>query len=171
VKGFPLPKPESKRPAAKKPAAKKPAAKKAGVKQSAKMSAKASAKASVRPSTKAAAAPAKKPEVDRSAAQETLRLVLAKLDDMKADDSVTIDLAGKSSIGDFMVVTTGRSSVHVGAIADSITRALKGAGNTGLRVEGLRQGDWVLIDAGDVIVHVFRPEVREFYGLEKMWSV
>jgi ribosome-associated protein len=100
-----------------------------------------------------------------------LRLVLAKLDDMKADNSVTIDLEGKSSIGDFMVVTTGRSTVHVSAIADSVTRALKGAGNTGLRVEGLRQGDWVLIDAGDVIVHVFRPEVREFYGLEKMWSV
>jgi ribosome-associated protein len=128
------------------------------------------AKASVRPSPKTAAAPAKKP-VDRSAAQETLRLVLAKLDDMKADNSVTIDLTEKSSIGDFMVVTTGRSSVHVGAIADSVTRALKGAGKTGLRVEGLRQGDWVLIDAGDVIVHVFRPEVRDFYGLEKMWSV
>jgi ribosome-associated protein len=135
---------------ARKPAAKKPAAKKPGVKT---------------------AAAAKKTDIDRSAAQETLRLVLARLDDMKAENSVTIDLAEKSSIGDFMVVTTGRSNVHVGAIADSVTRALKGAGKTGLRVEGLRQGDWVLIDAGDVIVHVFRPEVREFYGLEKMWSV
>ncbi|HEY4140961.1 MAG TPA: ribosome silencing factor [Pseudolabrys sp.] len=128
------------------------------------------AKASVKPSPKAAA-PAKKPDVDRSAAEATLRLVLARLDDMKAENSVTLDLAGKSSIGDFMVVTTGRSNVHVGAIADSVTRALKGTGKTNPRVEGLRQGDWVLIDAGDVIVHVFRPEVREFYGLEKMWSV
>lgn len=100
-----------------------------------------------------------------------MRLVLAKLDDIKAENSVTIDLAGKSSIGDFMVVTTGRSNTHVGAIAETVTRALKAAGKHSPRVEGLRQGDWVLIDAGDVIVHVFRPEVRDFYGLEKMWSV
>ena len=125
----------------------------------------------MKPSTKAAAAPARKPDVDRSASQETVRLVLARLDDMKAENSVTVDMSDKSSIGDYMIVTTGRSNVHVGAIADSVTRALKGAGKTGLRVEGLRQGDWVLIDAGDVIVHVFRPEVRDFYGLEKMWSV
>jgi len=97
-------------------------------------------------------------------------MVLARLEDMKAEDSVTIDLTDKPSIGDYMVVTTGRSNVHVGAIADNVVRALKGAGNTGIRVEGLRQGDWVLIDAGSVIVHVFRPEVREFYNLEKMWS-
>jgi len=97
-------------------------------------------------------------------------MVLARLEDMKAEDSVTIDLSDKPSIGDYMVVTTGRSNVHVGAIADNVVRALKGAGNTGIRVEGLRQGDWVLIDAGSVIVHVFRPEVREFYNLEKMWS-
>ena len=97
-------------------------------------------------------------------------MVLARLEDMKAEDSVTIDLTDKPSIGDYMVVTTGRSNVHVGAIADNVVRALKAAGNTGIRVEGLRQGDWVLIDAGSVIVHVFRPEVREFYNLEKMWS-
>ena len=118
-----------------------------------------------------AAAPIKKPVVDRSASHENLRLVLARLDDMKAENTVTIDLSDKPSIGDYMVVTTGRSNVHVGAIADSVARALKTAGKSGLRVEGLRQGDWVLIDAGDVIVHVFRPEVREFYGLEKMWNV
>jgi ribosome-associated protein len=97
-------------------------------------------------------------------------MVLARLDEMKAEDSVTIDLTDKPSIGDYMVVSTGRSNVHVAAIADNVVRALKGAGNTGIRVEGLRQGDWVLIDAGSVIVHVFRPEVREFYNLEKMWS-
>ena len=89
---------------------------------------------------------------------------------MKAEDSVTIDLKGKSSIGDYMVVTTGRSHVHVAAIADNLVKDLKRAGVRGVRVEGMRQGDWVLIDAGDVIVHVFRPEVRDFYNLEKMWS-
>ena len=89
---------------------------------------------------------------------------------MKAEDSVTIDLKGKSSIGDYMVVTTGRSHVHVAAIADNLVKDLKRAGVRGVRVEGMRQGDWVLIDAGDVIVHVFRPEVRDFYSLEKMWS-
>ena len=106
----------------------------------------------------------------RPSAKETLRIVLARLSDMKAEDSVTIDLTGKSSIGDYMVVTTGRSNVHVASIADSLVKGLKAAAITGIRVEGLRQGDWVLIDAGSVIVHVFRPEVREFYNLEKMWS-
>ena len=99
-----------------------------------------------------------------------MRLVLARLNDIKAEDSVTIDLTDKPSIGDYMVVTTGRSNVHVAAIADNLVKGLKAAGITGIHVEGLRQGDWVLIDAGSVIVHVFRPEVREFYNLEKMWS-
>jgi ribosome-associated protein len=89
---------------------------------------------------------------------------------MKAEDIVTIDLSDKSSIGDTMIVTTGRSNVHVAAIADRVLKNLKAAGRTGISVEGLRQGDWVLIDAGDVIVHVFRPEVRAFYNIEKMWS-
>jgi len=97
-------------------------------------------------------------------------LVLARLDDMKAEDSVTIDLAGKTSIGDYMVVTSGRSQRHVGAVADDLVRELKKSGRRGVRVEGMRQADWVLIDAGDVIVHVFRPEVRAFYNLEKMWA-
>ena len=105
-----------------------------------------------------------------SSAKETLRIVLARLETMKAEDSVTIDLSGKSSIGDYMVVTSGRSNIHVAAIADNLIKDLKHAGIAGIRVEGLRQGDWVLIDAGDVIVHVFRPEVRTFYNLEKMWS-
>jgi ribosome-associated protein len=89
---------------------------------------------------------------------------------MKAEDIVTIDLNGKSSIGDYMVVTSGRSQRHVGAVADHVVKDLKTAGVRGVRVEGMGQGDWVLIDASDVIVHVFRPEVREFYNLEKMWS-
>ena len=89
---------------------------------------------------------------------------------MKAEDSIVIDLTGKSSIGDYMVVTSGRSNVHVGAIADHVVKDIEKAGVPRVRVEGMRQGDWVLIDAGDVIVHVFRPEVRDVYSLEKMWS-
>jgi len=89
---------------------------------------------------------------------------------MKAEDSVVIDLTEKSSIGDYMVVTTGRSQRHVSAVADHLVKDIEDAGNSRVRVEGMRQGDWVLIDAGDVIVHVFRPEVRAFYNLEKMWS-
>lgn len=99
-----------------------------------------------------------------------MRIVLARLDDMKAEDSVTIDLTDKSSIGDYMVVTTGRSQRHVASIADNVVKGLHAAKIPGVRVEGMRQADWVLIDAGNVIVHVFRPEVREFYNLEKMWS-
>jgi ribosome-associated protein len=105
-----------------------------------------------------------------SRVKETLRIVLARLADMKAEDSVTIDLTGKPSIGDYMVVTAGRSNIHVAAIAENLVKDLKAAGLTGIHVEGLRQGDWVLIDAGNVIVHIFRPEIRAFYNLEKMWS-
>jgi ribosome-associated protein len=88
---------------------------------------------------------------------------------MKAEDTSTIDLKGKTSIADAMVVTCGRSNRHVGAIADRVIQGLKQAGLPDVRVEGLRNCDWVLIDAGDVIVHVFRPEVRAFYNLERMW--
>jgi ribosome-associated protein len=106
----------------------------------------------------------------RPDAEETLRLVLTVIDDMKAEDTVTIDLTGKTSIADFMVVTTGRSNRQVGAIADHLLDELAKAGVSGVRVEGMPHCDWVLIDAGDVIVHVFRPEVRAFYNLEKMWG-
>lgn len=92
------------------------------------------------------------------------------LDEAKAEDVVTIDLKGKSSIGDYMVIASGRSDRHVGAIADQIQRKLKEHGFGRVRVEGTEACDWVLIDAIDIIVHVFRPEVREFYNLEKMWS-
>src|SRR6266851_7442498 len=106
----------------------------------------------------------------RPDAKETLRLVLARIDDMKAEDTVTIDLTGKTSIADAMVVTSGRSNRQVGAIADHLLDDLAKAGVPNLRVEGMPHCDWVLIDAGDVIVHVFRPEVRAFYNLEKMWA-
>jgi len=98
-------------------------------------------------------------------------LILSRLDDDKAQDIVLIDLKGKSPMADAMIVATGRSQRHVGALADHLTRALKEAGFGKAPVEGMPQCDWVLIDAGDVIVHLFRPEVRTFYNIEKIWSV
>jgi len=89
---------------------------------------------------------------------------------MKAEDTVAIDLSVKTTIADSMVVTSGRSQRHVGSIADRVLKDLARAGVPDARVEGMRQCDWVLIDAGDVIVHVFRPDVRAFYNLEKMWA-
>lgn len=97
-------------------------------------------------------------------------IVLTSLDDSKAENTVAIDIIGKSSLSDHMVVTSGRSHRHVGAVADHLMRALREAGYDKPRVEGLPHCDWVLVDAGDVIVHIFRPEVREFYNIEKMWS-
>ena len=98
-------------------------------------------------------------------------LMLARLEDDQAQDVILIDLKDKSSVADSMIVASGRSHRHVGAIADHLLRALKDAGFGRARVEGLPHCDWVLIDAGDVIVHLFRPEVRAFYNLEKIWSV
>ena len=106
----------------------------------------------------------------RPDADETLRIVLSRLDDMKAEDTTTIDLRGESAIADYMVVTSGRSNRHVGAVADRVLEDFREAGLTDVRVEGMPHCDWVLIDSGDVIIHVFRPEVRAFYNLEKMWS-
>ena len=102
--------------------------------------------------------------------EETLRIVLARLDDMKAEDTTTIDLRGKSAIADYMVIASGRSNRHVGSVADRVLESLHAAGVRHVRVEGMPLCDWVLIDAGDVIVHVFRPEARAFYYLEKMWA-
>ena len=102
--------------------------------------------------------------------EEALHQVLLSLDDMKAEDTVSIDLRDKTSIADTMVVTSGRSHRHVGSIADRVVEDLRKAGAKNLKVEGMPNCDWVLIDAGDVIVHVFRPEVRDFYNLEKMWE-
>lgn len=97
--------------------------------------------------------------------------VLASLADSKAEDIVTIDITGKSPMADQVIVASGRSHRHVGAIADHLLRDLKDAGHGNAQIEGAPQCDWVLIDAGDVIVHVFRPEVRAFYNIEKLWSV
>jgi ribosome-associated protein len=111
--------------------------------------------------------PVSKPRPD---ARETLRIVLHRLEDMKAEDIVTIDLTGKTSIADTMVVASGRSSRHVGSLADNVLKDLDEAGLPDARVEGMPHCDWVLIDAGDVVVHIFRPEIRGFYNLEKMWA-
>jgi ribosome-associated protein len=98
-----------------------------------------------------------------------LSLILKQLDEDKAEDTMPIDVQGRTSIADHMVVTSGRSNRHVAAIAEHLVDVLSKAGHKP-RLEGLPAADWVLIDAGDIIVHVFRPEVREFYSLERMWQ-
>lgn len=98
-------------------------------------------------------------------------LILERLDDEKAQDIVFIDLTGKSAFADGLIIASGRSHRHVGAIADHLLRALKDAGQGKAKVEGLPHCDWVLIDTGDVIVHLFRPEVRSYYNLEKLWAI
>ena len=97
-------------------------------------------------------------------------VILNCLDDAKAEGIVAVDIIGKSSLADHMVVASGRSQRHVGAVADQLVNALRDAGHGKPRIEGLPHCDWVLVDAGDVIVHIFRPEVREFYNIEKMWQ-
>ena len=116
------------------------------------------------------AAPKPKPVIEDAAAKIS-DIVLARLDDDKAEDVVVIDLQGKSPLADTIIVASGRSARHVSALADHVQRSLKEGGFGKVQVEGLPQADWVLIDVGDVIVHIFRPEVRSFYQLEKIWSV
>jgi len=119
---------------------------------------------------KAAATPSPAGVSEDVALSPAVRTVLASLEDSKAENIVTIDIQGKSSLGDYMVVASGRSNRHVTAVADHLLSALKDAGFGQARVEGLSGADWVLIDTGDVIVHIFRPEVREFYNIEKLWQ-
>ncbi len=102
--------------------------------------------------------------------RQIVELVASSLDDDKAEDIVIIDLDGKSTIADYMVVASGRSSRQVGAMADHLAERMKKAGVRSIKIEGRANGDWVLLDAGDVIVHLFRPEVRVFYNIEKMWD-
>jgi ribosome-associated protein len=117
-----------------------------------------------------ASAPAPGGRADETGPDALLSLILSSLDDDGAVDVVTIDLAGKSTIADHMVVATGRSSRHVAAISEKLVERLKAEAGVVPRIEGKEAADWVLIDAGDAIVHVFRPEVREFYQIEKMWQ-
>ncbi len=120
---------------------------------------------------RSAAEPAASNPTDPADSIEALhQLVLASLDDDQAVETVSIPLAGKSSIADHMVVASGRSSRQVSSMAAKLVEKIKGLTGRSPRVEGMPTADWVLIDAGDVIVHLFRPEVRSFYNLERMWS-
>ena len=165
VKAKPKPAPK-KMPAAEKskPAPKKmPAAKKSKPAPKKRLAAKKSKPAPGK--KKAASAKTKSPSASLLTLVETL------LDDGKAVDVVVIDLAGKSDMADFMVVASGGSGRQINALAERLIRGIKTAKLGTPGVEGLSQGDWVLLDAGDVIVHLFRPEIRAFYNLEKMWAV
>ena len=100
---------------------------------------------------------------------QTLDAALASLENSKAESIIPIDIRGRSTIGDHMIIASGRSHRHVTAVADHLLQALREIGCKDIRVDGLETGDWVLIDTGDIIVHIFRPEIREFYNLEKIW--
>ena len=119
----------------------------------------------------AASAPLKAvPTMPADGADELYDLVMRQLDDDQAQEIVSIPLAGKSSVADHMVIASGRSTRQVAAIAQKLAEKVKQAGFGPVRIEGLPTADWVLIDAGDIVVHLFRPEVRSFYNLERMWS-
>ena len=105
-----------------------------------------------------------------SHAEKARQAIIKELQDVKAEDIVVISLTGKSDIADYMIIATGRSQRQVGAAAERVRKAVKRLSGQAPHIEGLPTGDWVLMDSGDVIVHIFRPEVREFYNLEKMWS-
>jgi ribosome-associated protein len=157
----PVRKAKAKKPAARniaKKAAKKPAKKAAG---------KSTRKKSGKKPTKKTAPIRAKPAPD----SDLLRRIRTSLEDDKAEDIVTINLGGRSSLCDAVVIASGRSSRHVMSIAEHLARRLKDEGYGTRPVNGAAQGDWVLVDAGDVIVHIFRPEVRDYYDLEGMWSV
>ncbi len=111
------------------------------------------------------------PSTEVAADRPMIDVVIASLDDSKAEEVVSIDLRTRSALADHMVIASGRSHRHVSAVADHLLRDLKEAGFGNAKVEGLQNGDWVLIDTGDIIVHIFRPEVRSFYNIEKMWSL
>ena len=100
-----------------------------------------------------------------------LNVVISSLEEFKAQDIVKIDLVGKTSMADFMLIASGTSSRQIRAIAENTLTEIKKGSNVNVNIEGLNQGDWVLIDSGDIIIHLFRPEVREFYNLEKMWQI
>jgi len=122
---------------------------------------------------KPAAAKAKSPAPRKSlsASEKCRNIISAALDENKAEDIVAIDVRDKCSFADYMIVASGRGGRHVSALAEYVVKALKKEGFTGMTSEGQDTGEWVLIDTGDVIVHIFRPETRQFYNLEKMWSV
>lgn len=141
------------KPVAKKPVAKKPAAAKAGAK------------------AKTGAPRRAVPAVLDPRRLDILKMVEKSLDDDKGEDIVHVDLAEKSAIADFLVIATGRNARQLAAMAQHVAEKLGKAGIKRINIEGLSQGDWVLVDGGDIIIHLFRPEIRTLYGLEKMWGV
>lgn len=187
----------TKAPKASKPAAKSPVAKKAAPKKAAtpkKAVKKSTGKSTTKPVAKAKSvtkktavkktsaksiAPRRAPAASKSAAAtvvdprrlDLLKMIEKSLDADKAEDIINVDLAGKSAIADFMVIATGRNARQLAAMAQHIAEKLHKAGIKAIGIEGLSQGDWVLVDGGDIIVHLFRPEIRNLYGLEKMWGV
>lgn len=108
---------------------------------------------------------------DSKESRDLTNLILDVLDEHSAQEIIEIDIRGKSSISDYMIVASGRSNRHVGALSDYLIKSLKNTGKKNIGIEGLKSCDWVLIDVGDVIVHLFRPEVRAFYNIEKIWSM
>ena len=154
----------------KKSVAKKSPAKKSP-KKLIKKAAKKVARKKVAPRKVAAIKVVARPEFHfQGPAAPQVKLILAALDDAKAENTIAINIAGRSAMADAMVITTGRVNRHVNAIADQLLRKLKDTGAKNIRVEGKEAGDWCLVDTGDVIIHIFRPEVRSFYNLEKLWS-
>lgn len=159
--------------AARKTPATKTAKKAAGKTKKAAPKKTAAKKSPSRAKTKGAVKPSKakaarKPKL--TPAQRTLALVEKVLDEHQADDIAIVDLAGKTAMADYMVVASGRNPRHIGAMADHLKKQLKTPGGRPPPIEGTGSTDWVLVDAGDVIVHLFRPEVRGLYNLEKMWG-
>lgn len=109
--------------------------------------------------------------MEPQSADTLLELIITSLEDDKAEEIISIDLKGKTSIADSMVIASGRSTRQVAAIADHLVTNIKKSGLPAPKMEGMEKADWVLIDAGDAIIHIFRPEVRSFYNLEKMWNM
>ena len=133
--------------------------------------AKRNATLNLTPHPAAAPAPAARPPPGSSPTADVLsQIIVDGLEDAKAEDIVSIDLFGRTTLADRMIIASGRSSVHVGAIADRVIKACRDAGYPSPKVEGMPLCDWVLLDAQNAIVHIFRPDVRRFYNLEKMWS-
>ncbi len=139
--------------------------------KSPKPPAKSRAKPDAKPRANAPAKPRGKVKAKPLDIDGLLKLVEESLDDDKAEAVSTLNLRGKTSMADYMVIATGRSARQVGAMADHLATKLKAAGAGTVHVEGMRTGDWVLIDCGDIIIHLFRPEIRAFYNLEKMWGM
>ncbi|MBV8060650.1 MAG: ribosome silencing factor [Alphaproteobacteria bacterium] len=184
----------AKKPAAKKPAAKKPVAKKAAAKKivakkaitkksaATRVTAKVATKKVIAKKPAAKKVTAKKPVAPKPAAptpvikkpaglpEQLLSAALKVLDERQAEEIVTVDLTGRSTMADYVVIASGRASRQIGAIAHYLAQAFALLGVRNTRVEGASEGNWVLVDAGDIIIHLFRPEVRAYYDLEQLWT-